>query len=311
MRHLDRSCALLPWQAEDYRALSTEELFVRLGRHGIHWGIGELTSCADSYDTPEELADALVVGRSEEEGDQIYLLLFELWRRLFPEKQSLSLFCDELDSAFFAFEKGQPPKNLPDLIDYLLKILEENVDAGADPQETFALFQAHLASDLEEALYDYIRDNIDEGEIAYAAELIEGFMRFVDEPLWFSYLKARVLILQDPEEGYALIEQIAASKPSLDLLLELQAFLATSGNHTLFVSLATQLIPLLQTEEDFQDLLYWTHKHYTDLGIEEPAEISASLLNKRSGHALGRAFSKDDRDGEALKHLLAAKVHII
>ena len=88
-----------PWQVEDYRKLSLEALFKRLSDLSISLDRVSFLAFADDLDTPEDFADSL---NDESDNDpmvqdQIYLLIFELWRRLIPEKQSLSIFCDELD----------------------------------------------------------------------------------------------------------------------------------------------------------------------------------------------------------------------
>src|SRR5207253_733099 len=94
-----------PWKIEDYRMLSFEELFLRLHKREIFVDKSTFISYANEFDTPEELAEWLAESEvATEDFDQIYLLIFELWRRLIPEKPSVSILCDELDYQIYNFD---------------------------------------------------------------------------------------------------------------------------------------------------------------------------------------------------------------
>ena len=94
----DPSIGVQPWQVEDYRVLSTADLFSKLEKLKIPLNEESFLLYVESSDSPEELVECLCLDDEDLEiSDQSYLLLFELWRRLIPEKESLSIFCDELD----------------------------------------------------------------------------------------------------------------------------------------------------------------------------------------------------------------------
>lgn len=75
------------WQIEEYRDLSLEQLFNKLKSLHIDLDRVSFSAFADSVDSAEELAHALA-GDEESDPtiqDKIYLLVFELWRRLVPQ----------------------------------------------------------------------------------------------------------------------------------------------------------------------------------------------------------------------------------
>jgi hypothetical protein len=86
----DPSLEVQPWQVEDYRMLQDDDLFARLENLGISLNHELFLNASFSYDTPEDFADSLTLGKSisDKTRDQIFLLLFELWRRFTPEKLS-------------------------------------------------------------------------------------------------------------------------------------------------------------------------------------------------------------------------------
>jgi hypothetical protein len=102
----DDQLPVKPWQVEDYRALQLEELFARLGQFELFFDRPTFKEYANQFDSPEELSAALIDSErvSPEECDQIYLLVFELWRRFAQEKPSISILCDGLDYQIFDYD---------------------------------------------------------------------------------------------------------------------------------------------------------------------------------------------------------------
>ena len=95
------------WALEDLRALPMEELFSRLKPFQVQFDRRAFTQFSEQCDTPEDLCDILLPDDADDESsDPFYLLIFELWRRLIPEKQSLSIFCDELYDRFALYYQG-------------------------------------------------------------------------------------------------------------------------------------------------------------------------------------------------------------
>lgn len=220
----DPSLKADPWALEDLRILSLEELFDR-----IQLDRAIFDQFATNCDTPEELAELLLSdGASEAERDPFYLLVFELWRRLFPEKQTLSIFCDELDTRISLYDHGSPESDelIQDALANLLEVLDENADAGADPEDIFSSICDYCAHDLESFLYDYISDLLDSGNSLYASELIEGFSPYIIEPLWFDFLRVRLLSYTDIGDANLAMHRLLESELDLPLLLEIIRFLA-------------------------------------------------------------------------------------
>src|SRR5689334_10234204 len=125
-----------PWQVEDYRKFTTEELFAKLQALGLNLSQKNFSAYAEDCDSPEDLAECLWIRDEDMEGyDKSYLLIFELWRRLFTDKQSLSIFCDELD---YRIEK-QNAEKIQESLTELEDILDENADQGENPQKVFKM----------------------------------------------------------------------------------------------------------------------------------------------------------------------------
>lgn len=246
-----------PWQVEDYRELSLETLFQRLADFGISLSEENFLIEAEAYPTPEELTQTL--GPKKESEMPVYLILFELWRRLLPEKISLSIFCDELDTRIGAYLKD-PTQNhgISNSILRLEELLEEEVDTGENPRAIFTTISRHLGHDLEGFFFDYISDQIENKNDLEAAELLNTFYPFFADHAPFDFLKAQLLLITEPHDGnlslQKLLEQLTGN-PDLDLLLEITAFLVHHGDPHLFQNGARLCLDHLQTEEDFQELL--------------------------------------------------------
>lgn len=249
----DPSMAVEDWQVEDYRLLSIEELFRCVKELGISLSKESFLAYAEECDTPEDLA-ALIIDEEVEKEDRLYLLLFELWRLLLPEKQSLSIFCDELDRLIYNWD--EEPERLQDAIAYLQEVLEENVDGGVDPKEVMARLSAFLANDLESFLYDFIVGQIEEENESYSLDLLEGFLPYVSDRKWFRLLEIR--LMADPEEAGDALEELLKeldAEPDLDLLLEVIHYMAHVGDEVRFCFLVRRVLPLLEVEGDLVELL--------------------------------------------------------
>ena len=159
------------WALEDLRLLSPEKLFARLETLGVKLDKGTFSQFAENCDTPEDLTDLLLPDQGEDTYDQFYLCIFELWRQLVPEKQSLSIFCDELDNRIYQYDQGilDNDEIIQDSLANLMEILDENADLGVEPKEIFNSLTEYCAHDLEGFLYDYICEQIDAGYFLYAA----------------------------------------------------------------------------------------------------------------------------------------------
>ena len=185
--------AIEPWKVEDYRTLTLDELFKRLYGQEIVLDKQLFKSYAEQFDSPEELTQWLL-GSEEvppEDYDQVYLVVFELWRKLSPEKPSISIICDELDFQISQYDLGkrENPEPLQEALSTFYAILQENIDQGMEPTQVFETLSEFLAHDLEHFLYDYISDQIDEHAYDVATELLDQFYPFIGDKKWFDLLR--------------------------------------------------------------------------------------------------------------------------
>lgn len=300
-----------PWQVEDYRTMPLETIFERLRFHDIEFEKGLFIDLAADYDSPEDFTDAVLAEFDADTvtQDQIYLLLFELWRRLLPEKPCLSVFCDELDHQIHLYDSGnsENTEEIQDVVANLQVILDENIDEGADPLEVFESICGGCANDVESFLYDYISDQIESDHLSYAADLLDGFNNYVSDVKWFDFLRARHIAFHDQSAANELVPQLiqdSKDTPDLEFNLELLSFLVQGGEKGIFVGLVRKTLPLLQTEGDFQDLLAICIDFFHRLDCEKEEDSLQKLLRKRSHlHLEGVVNSKDPQINELL-HLL-------
>lgn len=304
---------LEPWQVEDYRALSWDFLLERLKVHDIHMTKETFLSLASDYYTPEECADDLLadLDADQKTEDQIYLLVFEMWRRLLSDKPSLSIFCDELDYNITRFDEGdQSDEQLQDLLANLKEILDENVDDGTDPAEAYESLAECCANDLSSFLYDYISFYIANGNNPYASELIDNFYDYIPEVKWFDFLRAKVTATSDPDLANGMIRQTIKewkSDNDLDFNFEVLEFLSQFGDSKLFHALTNETISLLETEEDFQDLIALCIRYFHFLDKESQEKQLEAMLKDRQKIDPDKLLEKTDPHLNQLLSLLEMK----
>lgn len=285
---LDPTLEVEPWQVEDYRAMPVDNLFERLEDKGLYLDKMSFKAYAETVDSPEDLTDALLADATIDikMHDQVYLLIFELWRRLLPEKPCVSVFCDEIDHQIYLYDRQQVQnvEAIQDALANLQVILDENVDNGADPLDAFDFLDAGCANDVESFLYDFISDQIDNHNDSYANELLEGFGNYMRDENWFDFLRARLIASSDPREANHLIELFIddkTSEPDLELNLEVLAFLVCNGDEKTFSRLVRKAAKLLQIEEDFQALVSVCIDFYHRLDRESIEKALQDILNRR------------------------------
>lgn len=309
------SFSVEPWQVEDYRSLPTHALFHRCHQLGIDLDRQSFQAYAERFDTPEELTIFLVEemlqsdSDIEELEDKLYLPVFELWRRLVPEKQSLTVFCDELDYQIYRYDQGRSPtlEELQDALANLQLILEENAEEGNPPKETFAFVTSECANDLESFLYDFISDLLDDGDFSYANELLEGFRSYVSEPKWFDFLGIRIQFSHDillaRQQLEALIRK-AKKEKDLEFDLEILTFMVQHVDRDLFEPFARHAASLIKTEGQFSDLLYICSDFYRCSDHEQKEKEIESILHSRESAGSEQSLSSDDKDLKTLLSIL-------
>jgi hypothetical protein len=299
----DPNLSVEPWQVEDYRQLPLSDLFEQLNTLSIHLDKVSFTAYADECDSPEELTEYLIGDQNIKAvvEDRIYLIIFELWRRLMSEKPSLSIFCDELDHQIYLYDQGHLKDliALQDALANLLAILDENVDEGVNPKEAFNLISACCANDIETFLYDLISEQIDEENESYARELLDDFQVYFEANKWFTFLRARLASHSSPKISNKILSQLLEEhleEKDLDFNFELLSFMAETGNPQLFKMLTKTTLSLLSTEEDFQDLLFICADYYHRLDQEEAEHQIQHILKNRSTKSVKDPFNAKDSD---------------
>lgn len=301
----DPTLELDPWQVEDYRSLAQDTLFEKLEDLGFSLDKDAFVELATDLDTPEDMTKALVGDSVDVIESQVYLVVFELWRRLLPDKLSLSVFCDEMDTLIYQFnrDEGVNAEDVEDMLAHLQLFLDENCDEGIDPTEAFSTVQSYCANDIEAFLYDYIADQIDGGNTVYASELIEGFRRYLPESKWFAILEARLVAgSEDEEAGVAIKKLIKLFNKDFDLAFcfEVLALLVSHGDEESFKSVVRKTIPVLVNEEDFKFLLSECADFYHRLDQEKVEAAIAVIAQRRKGIPLDQHLQSNDPDFSVL-----------
>lgn len=298
-----------PWQVEDYRELDLSLLFDRLKKYQIDLNKQSFQLYTENVDSPEDLTDEFLAENEmdNESQDEIYLLIFELWRRFATEKKSLSIFLDELDHQIFLYDskKAKSEGAIQDLLEELSLLLEDNIDSGIDPHSIFETLSNSCANDLESFLYDYISQQIETEDYSYASEILDDFISYVPNTKWFEFLKAEIQAIQDPIAANQIIHKLlkeSAKNDDLEFNLEIFSFIAKAGDYDTFINLVKKSLPLIKTEEDFIDLAFLSMEYFDRLDQDLHKESIKKIVDKRANIPQESYFSqKDPHIAEFLK----------
>lgn len=312
----DPAVKVQSWQVEDLREVPTEDLFKRLG-----WVYHEWMALAENFESPEDLTDEILArishncekyglasqDLSQEEGDRTYLIVFELWRRLLPERQTLSIFCDELDHQIDLYDTGRLVKveDFQDVFDNLLQILNENADRGISPKNCMATLNALSANDIEQFLYDYLSEEIDQENFATARDFVEGFLPYVQDKRWFEFLVLRLRVQVEEADLETELQTLLkkSTDAPLDFYLEVLSFLTQHGDIKTFSQVSRKVFPLLQTEGDFSDFMQVAAEFYHFLDDEEREKKLLALVKPRN-FSQDAPFSPQDPLVAAVKKII-------
>ena len=278
------------WEIADYRALTDRTLLMRISALGEKVTLETFLEQAASFDSPSDMANSLYDG-----SDRAYLLLFELWRRNCPHRDSLAIFCDQLDHLITNEVSDEIEEALVELEDFL----DASSDSGLSPIEVFATVTEHMAQDLEEFLHEFISTQIDQKKALYASELIDNFYEYIHDKNWFDFLRLRLLMAADPEEGTLMAERIVETlteEKDIELFIELLAFLSRKGSPKLFFTTFQTVTKLITTEEEFRDILKIAADFYRGYDLDDEEQEITRLLKSREGI--------DPEDQKSFRHLI-------
>ncbi|MDJ0652290.1 MAG: hypothetical protein QNJ27_04730 [Simkaniaceae bacterium] len=298
------------WQVEDYRALSEEKLFERLEQLEIFMDRKNLLLRVEQCDSPEDLADCLYLEEDYEKHEKVFLAIFELWRRLVPDKQSLSVFVDAFDHLIERYEEGDGDceEDLQRALESVQAILDDNVDAGGEAHEGYHFFSAYSCHDLGIFIFEYIAHQIDVGDEQYANELLDGFYPYVDHKRWFDLLKARLVAATDMEEGKMMIYRLLGSlkeEPELYLLFETLHYLIYVEETELFRLTYHQVLEEIETKRDLKELLTLTVEYFNAIEMEKEEAVVTKLLEEHGGENLQKKISIPNQALKKLKELVS------
>ncbi|MCH9612424.1 MAG: hypothetical protein S4CHLAM102_09140 [Chlamydiia bacterium] len=303
------------WVFEDYRALKEEELFARLEEVGVFIDAENFIQFAMDSDSPESLALSAVDEEEDEEIEQrIYPLFFEIWRRLLPEKQTVSIFCDELDFLIDRYEQNlddeQVAEKIFDALELLGDILDENCAETNSQQQVFAMISGFVSHHLEEFIYSFVRDQIEKENRTAASELIDAFKPYIQDRAWFDYLTSRLVLESDPKEGRVMLERLFETldeEPNLELAFEILDFVISKGGESLFIDFFLQTLDQIETEKDFIEMLRLAESYYLFAGQREKREAVDAMVAARVGYDPEVAISQTDLDWITIREAFSAK----
>lgn len=303
-----------PWQVEDYRSLSLQTLFDRLKQFKIHLDRVSFIAYADECDSPEDLTNHLIGDQnfSTTQEDEVYLLIFELWRRLMSEKPSLSILCNELDYQIHLYDQQQieDPLTLQNALTHFVQALDENADQGLPPQQILNLISNYCANDIETFLYDFISEQIDEGNEAYAHELLDDFDTYLGNNKWFKLLRIRLCEQIQGKIAQKIAGEIIEEHlhdDDLDYNLEFLSILAEMGDQTIFRLIIKRTLPLIKREEDFQDFLSIAIDYFHILNQDQQEMILKRIFERHSAAPPDQAIGAKDPDIAAVIQLFNLK----
>ncbi len=287
------------WKTQDLRLSDISALFDQLKKKGICVDRQTFIAYANEYDTPEELVEAIIPEELDESEDRdyVYLIVFELWRRFVPEKQSISLITDELDYQIYlydneALESFEP---LDDAIACLYEVLEENADLGVAPKDAFAAILEYSAHDIFTFLYDYISELIELEQYVYAQDLVERFFPFIEDKKWFEFLHAQLIAVKEPKACLADIKKIAQENQKdsdIQLFLDMLAFLCKFHSKELFCQIAKDVLKQDLDEDDLQEFLFLSKEFFSVHTMQEH-ELKVEEIEAQSNVVQDKAEQKN------------------
>ncbi len=232
---LDPSLATISeWKKKNWREVPLEALFRELSELGVEFDKAHFLVWADESDSPEDLL-ILITPDEVEEGDteyldRLYLIIFELWRRLIPERRPLSIIGDDIDHALIAYESLWHEEDemaqisiREQLIRLFLeytRLLQATCDQYQENEEVddildlqryttpahaiFAMTQPFFVHDISRSLFDFILEELSHDTYPDLMPLVEGIMPFILPSTWSMCMKAHILWYEEDERAMAL-----------------------------------------------------------------------------------------------------------
>lgn len=211
-------------------------------------------------DSPEMfLGHILSPDLTVQEKEQVYLLVFELWRRHLPKKRSFSIFCDELDYLMQGYDQGLDVREeLFCEFENLGQIMEEISNKDDSSLNVMEYVCSYLAHDLENFLYDYILDLMNAGSDEEASLLTFLFKKFVQNKKWFDFLRLQQLVkidLFDTEKMICRFIDEIVENQDMHLSIDVLSYVSKKGDRFLLEKLATKVCAMDLGKQEREKLL--------------------------------------------------------
>jgi len=277
------------WHKEDHRRIPIRELLTRLEASGLYLDKIRFIGMAHQYGSPEAFAEDFIDLHNQNSFEPFFLAIFELWRRLLPNHQTISIFCDELDQRIYSYDKGMLSNDelIQNALAHLEELLDEHVDTGAHPEKLFEYVCSFCAHDIESFLYDYIYELIEDGNKVYASELIDSFYPYISDVKWFDFLRIKLFAATDVLEVNVILKNILKDiEKSNDIAfyLTLLRFMVKIGDRSLFIELVRKTLRLINKNQELEVLLLIVLHFYRCIDqedIERKTQRYISFLSKK------------------------------
>lgn len=198
-----------------------------------------------------------------------------------PQKESLSIFADELDSLIQKYE-ATSGRNWAEIVPHLkqlVHILRENLSGVKNPSEVLEKLSRHFAYDLEGFIYDFIADLIDSSQEVLAEEFIELFFDYLTKPYWFNLLE--YYLKGADEERLENLSDLAIETKDFEFSLEVLHVLKEEESDRFF-PLLSHTVDFSKEEADFVELLTVAQEFFEEKDrLREMMEIK-KILDSRS-----------------------------
>jgi len=280
------------WKTRDWRVVDMNHLFDELRALGISVNKALFYQWATHCDTPEDLLEYLFLDEEIEEEqlqqeikDRLYLTLFELWRRLVPEKRSLSTIADDIDHAIFAFdrESSMSFESVESLLEEWVRVIESMYDEGQSLSDVFRAIEPYFAHNVQEFIVDFILDALAHGHVDLVEPLFEKVRNYLTiEPLWTRIIDLKLHLRDDDIDelhkrlGELVAHILTTPQTGTAIFFSLCDIALDLDKEELFLRLLDRLLPHVQEREDIEiicDLLFdFVGKKPTLISFKEKIE---------------------------------------
>lgn len=271
------------WESKDYRKIPLETLWNELSSLSLYFNSESFTAFCAPLDSPEELIQILMPEEGEEK-NKVYLLIFELWRRLLPAKESVSIFADQLDRKIAAYEKYKDDLELLSALNQVVDILESNTITDDPPEAIFERLCLYVAHDLESVIYTYIDSGLtDDSHLDSRLLLIDHFMPYVKDKSRLQFLRLKSMPVDFSYEREKLAEHIISSlqeKINIPLSIDLLFYFIEKRDKELFSEFFSFLISSVAEEKILVKLLDVLMEYHATFGRQEKQNQVYAFLQK-------------------------------